>query len=615
MATGFDPYHRWLSIPPSEQPPHHYRLLGLQALEGCVEVIENAAERQTSHVRPHLDSPLRAYAVNLIRELDVARRCLLDPEAKAAYDSWLKQCANAKNATVAAHAPPQVVYVTSVPGISAIPAPPAPQLPNAHFPPTPVHSGQSDFTFGDTQSFQPVPGFTPSVSVYRSKYRSKRKRAPLAFLLLWSVGAVMGLLAGYAVICLINPRYDFLNIMFRHEEAPSAAHPMDANEAAAVPLPVTVNRQDDKPTRIPSVFNRQRRQQVPRVAPPVSEANAQVDPVIDSDDQFLRRNWTQSPRQSQIEIPKELPLPSLTSVDAPIMLGKLKFGGGIPKSAQEFPLELVQGAGFTGGVLGLEQKELASKQFTWNVYWTPAGENLLDASTISPRHIGTFVLIDDVLCFSWRPGIDKIQELAMRNSLLRVKEGNVTHRAALRVPDHVDAIELDLKRPKVAHVFSCSHMPEIEQIFVDITDTSSLPGHTSLLPHYMASGADIERLTLGDAATLTYNSASAATTNLSIRDRQGRLLFVVNSQFTLPSGLADDLTILRGKRKEQYLKKELVDAQARKDSGGIATVQNDIRALNEVARLVNNWKDGTRLPLRFFIEVDGHEIDLAKAGI
>lgn len=27
MFAPFDPYHRWLGIPPSEQPANHYRLL------------------------------------------------------------------------------------------------------------------------------------------------------------------------------------------------------------------------------------------------------------------------------------------------------------------------------------------------------------------------------------------------------------------------------------------------------------------------------------------------------------------------------------------------------------------------------------------------------------
>ena len=34
MNDSFDPYYKWLAIPPDEQPPSHYRLLGLRPLEG-----------------------------------------------------------------------------------------------------------------------------------------------------------------------------------------------------------------------------------------------------------------------------------------------------------------------------------------------------------------------------------------------------------------------------------------------------------------------------------------------------------------------------------------------------------------------------------------------------
>jgi len=44
---AFDPYHRWLGIPPAEQPPNHYRLLSLPLFESDLDVIETAVERQT----------------------------------------------------------------------------------------------------------------------------------------------------------------------------------------------------------------------------------------------------------------------------------------------------------------------------------------------------------------------------------------------------------------------------------------------------------------------------------------------------------------------------------------------------------------------------------------
>ena len=32
LQEKFDPYHIWLGIPPEEQPPNHYRLLGCRGV-------------------------------------------------------------------------------------------------------------------------------------------------------------------------------------------------------------------------------------------------------------------------------------------------------------------------------------------------------------------------------------------------------------------------------------------------------------------------------------------------------------------------------------------------------------------------------------------------------
>lgn len=50
MNESFDPYYTWLGIPPKNQPPHHYRLLGLELFEGDPRVIQAAASRQTNYV-------------------------------------------------------------------------------------------------------------------------------------------------------------------------------------------------------------------------------------------------------------------------------------------------------------------------------------------------------------------------------------------------------------------------------------------------------------------------------------------------------------------------------------------------------------------------------------
>src|SRR5436305_1242530 len=91
MSEPFDPYRKWLGIPPAEQPPHHYRLLGIAALEDDPDVIDNAANRQMAHVRTFQHGPHAAISQRLLTELSAAKLCLLTPERKAEYDAQLRE--------------------------------------------------------------------------------------------------------------------------------------------------------------------------------------------------------------------------------------------------------------------------------------------------------------------------------------------------------------------------------------------------------------------------------------------------------------------------------------------------------------------------------------------
>ena len=90
MATAFDPYRMWLGIPPEEQPPHHYRLLGLGLFEGDADVIQEAADRQMAHVQTHKLGAHAAASQKLLNELATAKLCLLNPSKKSAYDAALE---------------------------------------------------------------------------------------------------------------------------------------------------------------------------------------------------------------------------------------------------------------------------------------------------------------------------------------------------------------------------------------------------------------------------------------------------------------------------------------------------------------------------------------------
>ncbi len=96
MSAKLDPYWKWLGIPPDEQPPNYYRLLGIAPFESDPEVISNAADRQMAHVRSYQTGPHALLSQRLLNELSAARVCLLDTARKADYDARLRREATAQ---------------------------------------------------------------------------------------------------------------------------------------------------------------------------------------------------------------------------------------------------------------------------------------------------------------------------------------------------------------------------------------------------------------------------------------------------------------------------------------------------------------------------------------
>ena len=110
MAETFDPYRKWLGIPPSQQPPHHYRLLGIELFEHDVDVIDTAASQRMSYLQEVGNGPQVKDSQRLLNEVSAARRCLLDAGKKKAYDDELRaKLAAAAPATPPPVAPPQVI--------------------------------------------------------------------------------------------------------------------------------------------------------------------------------------------------------------------------------------------------------------------------------------------------------------------------------------------------------------------------------------------------------------------------------------------------------------------------------------------------------------------------
>jgi hypothetical protein len=89
MGEWFDPYHKWLGIRPEEQPPDHYRLLGIAPYEDDPEVIENAADQRMRHLRDYQTGPHLDECQKLLGEIVKAKLCLLDADRRREYDAQL----------------------------------------------------------------------------------------------------------------------------------------------------------------------------------------------------------------------------------------------------------------------------------------------------------------------------------------------------------------------------------------------------------------------------------------------------------------------------------------------------------------------------------------------
>jgi hypothetical protein len=177
MSDLFNGYHVWLGIPLNEQPPNHYRLLGIALFETDLDVIDHAADRQMAHVRTFQSGRHGALSQQLLNELAGARLCLLDSHRKHDYDQQLR-------ATLASK-PQGVPVARAVPVAQPVGAPPRPTAVPSH------PSDDDDFEvepdlaplampIGDDDGLSPLDGAVvsaPTITIRRSRRLINRDAA------------------------------------------------------------------------------------------------------------------------------------------------------------------------------------------------------------------------------------------------------------------------------------------------------------------------------------------------------------------------------------------------------------------------------------------------------
>jgi hypothetical protein len=204
MALAFDPYHKWLGIPPAEQPPNHYRLLAINPFESDPDVIEGAADQRMVHLRSLQTGQHADLTQELLNKISAAKLCLLRPDKKKEYDDQLR-------ARQVRAAPPPVPPGPP-PGAAIAPAPPSAEehadTPVVFQAAAPVVAGPLDFINAAPSSksgvWEPEPlpvsgrgtSYKARSSGYSSgkAYKSPARKSPTPMILAFvAVVAVVGI--------------------------------------------------------------------------------------------------------------------------------------------------------------------------------------------------------------------------------------------------------------------------------------------------------------------------------------------------------------------------------------------------------------------------------------
>ena len=187
MSEAFDPYRKWLGIPPHEQPPNHYRLLGIGEFEDDLDVIENAANRQMLHVRTFQSGQHSKWSQQILNELSAARICLLNVEKKQAYDAEFHKRTGSPKPAPSRFRKPQVTSVPPAPPAGVRGAPPRVAVEEGPPKPEPV-----------VRTKAPSPIRT-NVAPARGRHRRPRRSSPVPMVL----GLIaIAVLIGVAVVAM-----------------------------------------------------------------------------------------------------------------------------------------------------------------------------------------------------------------------------------------------------------------------------------------------------------------------------------------------------------------------------------------------------------------------------
>jgi hypothetical protein len=219
MSPTFDPYYVWLGIPPDEQPPTLYRLLGVRPFETDADVIDHAAQRVAMHVASFRTGAHRAAAEQILSEIRSAHATLLNHEHRPAYDRALYaqlQAAAAWPRAATASSPAERPAPMPAPVVVQVPMPMQPTTAPVVVV-VPVSAAAP--VAGGTAPLEPPARRVPRMS---SPAREQIPTIPQPVQVI--LGGMAGLLLGYVLLYFLLG-HDLLGLLPARNERPPAVEP------------------------------------------------------------------------------------------------------------------------------------------------------------------------------------------------------------------------------------------------------------------------------------------------------------------------------------------------------------------------------------------------------
>jgi hypothetical protein len=370
------------------------------------------------------------------------------------------------------------------------------------------------------------------------------------------IGALMGLMAGYLVLCMIDLRYDVLNLIPDEEPEPKRV------EARIGPAGAPRQNQPPKPAR-------QRSEAAPRKKKTPPPNIVLGNPNI--------RQFNPQLANAAANLPAQLPLPIRATSNQPKILVNL------PWEPADVELALLSDQENPDGQLSLQKVD----QNQWTV------RSVGDIHT----DIAKFTLPGAALRFEWLdPPTEAMAPL--RNSILKISGDRHDHFAALRAPTEVEPITFDLTKSIQRTVCDCADLPDAKKLRADILESEEFP------PFEVELG-ELRGLEIGDQRVLKYRNANATTTIrfVTFKELPG---IELETRYELPSGANDTLNVRDGSRKLENLRKSV---KLKNDPA----LKEQLDSLERIVQLAIQLHEKVKLRFRLYCVVDGHEIELVTA--